>query len=142
MTYEIEPFLVRKLDELRKVSQVPKNKEIWDVIKVSSCSANIYTLKSLGVDPNICPSMDESKKVRMEKGLSNMNRGIIVTTGNDRFNVCNKIMFMALGWSWTSANILSCIHFQALHLIDFYDVRNVRRRKNEQRSELRREPRR
>lgn len=31
------------------------------------------------------------------------------TTGNDRFNVCNKNEFIAFGWSWTTANMPSCV---------------------------------
>lgn len=60
------------------------------------------------------------KRKRFGQTCPTRSSSLRATTGNDRFNVCYKIMFYdSFSRSWTF------LHFQALHLIDFYDVRNL-----------------
>lgn len=109
---------------LREVSQVLKNMEIRDVIKTSSCPANIYTFLKEKSDPNIYPSMSWKENTKfeekIEKGLTNMPRcwwSRRATTESDRFNECNKIV-----WVYSFHLILdlckkvSCIHLQGSSL--------------------------
>lgn len=104
--------------------------EIWDVIKVSS-STRKYWQSSLTFSPklipNIYPPMSIHERMFSEKKrfVKHAPKDHRQTTGNDGFNVCNKNhvydsrSILDLGQHFSRVST-----FKALHLIDFYDVRN------------------